>query len=191
MTSFSKAKSPLSDEQLIAACRAGDEEAWQTLVQRYSRLVYTVPRRYGLTSAEVEDVYQSVWMNLLQNLTQLRQPERVSAWLVTTARRLCWEQRRHASYTRTDTVPSDEIPADSWVEAMTTEEIVSRYQQHETLRQAFARLGDFCRQLLQLLYYAINRPTYSQIAAELNLPIGSIGPMRARCLEKLRELMTE
>ncbi len=181
----------LSDEQLIAACRAGDKEAWQALVQRYSRLVYTVPARYGLTPAEIEDVYQAVWMSLLQNLAQLRQPERVAAWLVTTARRQCWEQRRDADYTRTVTVPPDEIAADSWVEAMTTEEIVTRYQQHETLRQAFSRLGDFCRKLLQLLYYAVNRPTYSQIAAELNLSIGSIGPIRARCLEKLRQFMTE
>ena len=181
----------MSDEQLIAACRAGDKEAWQTLVQRYSRLVYTIPLRYGLTPAETEDVYQTVWMNLLQNLPQLRQPERISAWLVTTARRQCWEQRRHASYTRVATVAPDEIPADSWVEAMTAEEVVARYQQHETLRQAVSRLGELCRKLLQLLYYAVARPTYSQIAAELNLAIGSIGPTRARCLEKLRQLMAE
>ena len=181
----------MSDEQLIAACRAGDKEAWQALVQRYSRLVYTIPARYGLTPAEIEDVYQNVWMSLLQNLAQLRQPERVSAWLVTTARRQCWEQRRHPDYTHTFTVAPEAIPADNWVEAMTTEEIVTRYEQHETLRQALSRLGEFCRQLLHLLYYAIHHPTYSEIAAELKISTGSIGPMRARCLAKLRQLMTE
>lgn len=76
-----------SAAQLIAACQAGDDAAWDALVVRYERLVYTIPLRYGLTAAEADDVFQTVWLKLLQHLPTLRQPDRVAAWLVTTARR--------------------------------------------------------------------------------------------------------
>ncbi|MCB8953050.1 MAG: sigma-70 family RNA polymerase sigma factor [Ardenticatenales bacterium] len=181
----------LPDEKLIAACQAGENDAWHTLVQRYSRLVYTIPARYGLTRTEIDDVYQTVWMNLLKHLPHLNRPDRVAAWLVTTARRECWERRRRADYTHTVSVDPTEIAAESWVELMSTEEIVNRYEQHQAMRNALEQLGKFCRHLLQLLYYDPQKPAYTDIATTLNIPIGSIGPKRARCLQKLRQLMLD
>jgi RNA polymerase sigma factor (sigma-70 family) len=178
------------DEQLIAACRSGDENAWDALVERYERLVYTVPARYGLTSSEIDDVFQSVWLSLLKNLNKLREPDRVSAWLVTTARRECWERRRGADYERTVTSDLDTLLTDRAGEELPPEDVVVTFRQYETLRGAMATLGDRCRKLLWMLYYDSNVPSYADVADQLEMPIGSIGPMRARCLKKLRGILT-
>lgn len=186
MTDFGQ----LTDEKLIDACRGGDEGAWVALVERYERLVYTVPARYGLTPSEIDDVFQSVWLSLLRNLDKLREPDRVSAWLVTTARRECWERRRGADYERTVSTDFDDILIDHEGNEMPPEEVVSAYREHESLRQAIEQLQDRCRRLLWFLYFDANIPSYSDVADKLDMPIGSIGPMRARCLKKLRAVMT-
>jgi RNA polymerase sigma factor (sigma-70 family) len=180
----------LSDVELIDACRAGKEGAWEAIVSRYERLVYTVPARYGLTSAEIDDVFQSVWLSLLRNLNKLREPDRVSAWLVTTARRECWERRRGADYERTVNTDLDIVLADKEGEDLPPDEVVARFNQHEALRTSIEQLQDRCRRLLWLLYYDSNIPSYADVAEKLDMPIGSIGPMRARCLKKLRAIMT-
>jgi RNA polymerase sigma factor (sigma-70 family) len=182
--------SDFSDEQLIAACRTSDEKAWDTLVERYERLVYTVPARYGLTSSEIDDVFQSVWLSLLKNLNKLREPDRVSAWLVTTARRECWERRRGADYERTVASDLDTLLTDRAGDELPPEDVVVTFRQYETLRGAMETLGDRCRKLLWMLYYDSKVPSYSDVAEQLEIPIGSIGPMRARCLKKLRGLLT-
>lgn len=178
-----------SDEELITACLAGDQAAWDTLVGRYERLVYTVPIRFGLTQVEVEDVFQTVWLLLVKKLPGLRQPDRLAAWLVTTARRECWQRRRGQDYHRLSFVAPDSLPAESWVEEQSTEELLSSYEEHRHLQDALAQLGEPCRRLLQTLYSDQADPSYSDIASRLNIPIGSIGPTRARCLKKLRQLM--
>ncbi len=178
------------DEQLIAACRSGDEKAWDALVERYERLVYTVPARYGLTQSEIDDVFQSVWLSLLKNMNKLREPDRVSAWLVTTARRECWERRRGADYERTVTSDLDTLLTDRAGEELPPEDVVVTFRQYETLRGAMSTLGTRCRKLLWMLYYDSNVPSYADVAEQLEMPIGSIGPMRARCLKKLRGIMT-
>lgn len=178
-----------SDAELITACRRGEEVAWDLLVARYQRLVYAIPRRYGLTPTEVEDVFQAVWMRLLQHLHRLEEPDRVSAWLVTTARRECWARRRGAGYERSYSVPGDELPEGIGMDEFGPEEEVIRHEQQRDLRRALDALDERCRQLLYLLYYDPDQPPYEQIAAELELAIGSIGPIRARCLKKLRRIL--
>jgi len=179
-----------SDEQLIAACRDGEDSAWDALIHRYERLVYTIPSRYGLTSTEIEDVFQSVWLSLVRNLDNLREPDRVSAWLVTTARRECWERRRGADYERTVSTNLDLILAETENEDASPEELVVAYREHQNLRLAIKRLEERCRYLLNLLYYEASAPSYAEVAERLRIPIGSIGPMRARCLKKLRAIIT-
>jgi RNA polymerase sigma factor (sigma-70 family) len=180
----------LSDEQLIAACRSDDSAAWDALVSRYERLVYTIPVRYGLTPGEVDDVFQSVWLSLLRNISALRQPDRVAAWLVTTARRECWERRRGADYERSVSSSLDTLLIDREGEEMTPEEAVGTFRRHEVLREAIERLDERCHALLWHLYYDSTIPSYVDIAEKLSMPIGSIGPMRARCLKKLRGLIS-
>jgi RNA polymerase sigma factor (sigma-70 family) len=185
MTEYSE----LPDEELVFACRSGDDSAWDVLVERYERLVYTIPSRYGLTPTEIDDVFQSVWLSLLKNLDKLREPDRVSAWLVTTARRECWERRRGADYERTVTTDFDTLLLDREGNELPPEEVVVTYRQYQTLQQGMENLGDRCRRLLQLLYYDTSVPSYADVAETLDMPIGSIGPMRARCLKKLRGIL--
>ena len=175
----------LSDKRLIEACRKKEAAAWDVLVTRYERLVYTIPRRYGLRQEEVDDVFQSVWLLLLQHLHTLQQPERVSAWLVTTARRECWKRRRGAAYQRERAMDPRDLPEKELVEG--PEELVIRYEQQQAIRRAMLALGDRCRRLLHLLYYEIPKPGYADIAATLNMAVGSIGAIRARCLKKISQ----
>lgn len=180
-----------SPAELIAACRQQDPLAWNELVTRYERLVYTVPLRYGLTKAEADDVFQSVWLSLLDHLPALEQPERVSAWLVTTAKRASWDKRRGVDYEREAGVAVESLGDVPEEDETTTEEMIIQYERQTAVRQALARLEERCRQLLNALYYAIGKPDYAATARQLNIPVGSIGPTRARCLEKLRREMAE
>lgn len=176
----------LSDEQLVESCRSGDERAWNALISRYERLVYTIPARYGLTSTEIDDVFQSVWLSLLRNLDRLREPDRLSAWLVTTARRECWERRRGADFERTVTSNVDSVFTDKEGNELPPEDIVAQYREQQRLNLALDQMDERCKQLLWHLYYDSTIPSYSDVAEKLNMPIGSIGPLRARCLKKLR-----
>lgn len=176
-----------SDAELVAACRQDKAEAWDELVARYERLVYTIPLRYGLTTTEAEDVFQTVWVTLLEKLPTLQEPERVAAWLVTTARRATWDRRRGAEHERTESYDPAELP--DVAEEMTPEELVLQYQQQRQAQDALARLGERCRRLLRYLYQDRADPSYTEIARLMGMTVGSIGPTRARCLEKLRKLM--
>lgn len=179
-----------SPAQLVEACRQRDHLAWHELVVRYERLVFTVPLRYGLTQAEAEDVFQTVWLALLSHLEALEQPERIGAWLVTTARRETWSRRRGADFARDAGVTVEQMGEPTSGEE-TSEEMIMQYERQTAVRRALSRLEEKCQKLLQALYYASEKVEYSEIASKLNVPVGSIGPTRARCLEKLRKEMGE
>jgi len=181
----------LSDTDLLMACQQGEEDAWGALVGRYERLVYTIPYRYGLTPSEVSDVFQSVWLALLRNLGSLRQPDRIAAWLVTTTRRECWERRRGGSYKREFSSELDSNIIKTKSDEPSPDELVSTYERHEALRQAMEHLEPRCRRLIHLLYFDPSIPSYAEVSEMLSMPIGSIGPMRARCLKKLRKIMAD
>ncbi|MFN2187807.1 MAG: RNA polymerase sigma factor [Candidatus Promineifilaceae bacterium] len=181
----------LSDADLISACKDGEEAAWNALVTRYERLVYTIPHRYGLTPTEVSDVFQTVWLSLLKNLKTLRQPDRLAAWLVTTTRRECWERRRGKDFKKIITSELDSHIIKTRSEEPSPDELVSTYERHEALRKALEHLDPRCRQMIELLYFDPGIPSYADIAENLGMPIGSIGPLRARCLKKLRKILVD
>lgn len=185
MTNYSEC----SDEALIDACRDGSEAAWHVLVGRYERLVYTVPLRYGLGRSEADDVFQAVWLTLLKHLSNLDQPERLSAWLVTTAKRQCWQRRRGADFERRTTLAPENMPEETLEGGGGLEDILGRFEQYQQLDQLLQQLDDRCRELLYYLYYDPATPSYEEISRYLDMPTGAIGPTRARCLKKLRDLM--
>lgn len=182
----------LRDEALVAACRQGDAAAWETLVSRYQRLIYSIPRRAGLDAQQCEDVFQHVFTTLLTHLDRLEQPDRVRAWLVTTARYETWRVSRKA---RTAiSWPTDEegqerldLPHDVPLPI----EVVEQMEEQHVVRLAMSQLKERCRRLLTLLYYRLDSPSYAEIAAKLGMPEGSVGPTRARCLQKLRDLLID
>ena len=184
---------PTSDESLVLACRRGEAEAWSVLVNRYQRLIYTIPRRAGLDEDQAAEVFQRTFAKLLENLDRIRQPESIHAWLVTTARRetlqLIRQQRAEQSFSQADILDnqlkSEAIPDDN----LLPNEALEHIEEQHLIRLAMTGMDERCRCLLTLLYYRPDPPPYSEIATVLDMPEGSLGPTRARCLEKLRRLL--
>jgi RNA polymerase sigma factor (sigma-70 family) len=182
-----------NDQQLLMACRRGEEPAWEMLVRRYQRLIYAVPQRAGLDPDAAAEVFQEVFTTLVQKLDQIEQPERLHAWLVTTARRKTW---RMISRQRTlrQRITDEESEVDNEIttlpdNAPLPDESLAKLEEQHQVRTALAALDDRCKKLLTLLYYETEPLSYAAIAAELGTTEGSIGPTRARCLKKLLTLL--
>jgi len=182
------------DASLVARCRKGDSTAWNALVMRYQRLVYAIVRRMGDDEHAAADVFQTVFSRLLQHLPKLADPSRLQAWIVTTAKREALLQRRRAQRTVSMHRSNDDgeaapdwEPAD---DADGPEQQLDDLQQLHVVRQALDRMDERCRNLLNLLFTdSDERVPYEEVARRLGLPVGSIGPTRARCLGKLRGLL--
>lgn len=185
--------SPDDTGLLVRGAAGGDEVAWRGLVARFSSLVWAVARAHRLTNADAADVYQTTWLRLAEHIGRIEHPDRIGAWLATAARRECLQSLRSAAKTaptddmdRLDITPAAGNPTEEAVLAAETErEDAARAA---AMWRAFSRLSDRCRELLRILM-ATPPPSYAEVAAALGLPLGSIGPTRARCLQRLREEM--
>jgi RNA polymerase sigma factor (sigma-70 family) len=167
--------------ELIVAASEGDEGAWSAIVDRFEGLVWATTRAHRLSQAEAADVTQTTWLRLIENLDRIKEAERLGAWLATTARRECLRYIRLRGREL-------QIEDDSFFEAPSEERVEARMivrERDDALRRAFARIGERCQALLRLLS-APDPPSYEEIGAALGIPIGAIGPTRARCLDKLR-----
>src|SRR6516165_8015312 len=178
---------PLCDNSvvtLVLRARTGDERAWDALVERYAPLIWSLCRRYRLDAADTADVGQSVWLQLVNHLAEIRDPAALPGWLATTTRRECERvlnptQGPHATRHAPD---AGNIPDE---QATTIEQGLLVAERHAALREAFAHLPPCCQQLIALLIEDPPVP-YAEISARLGIPVGSIGPNRRRCLDKLR-----
>jgi RNA polymerase sigma factor (sigma-70 family) len=165
---------------LVARAAGSDQDAWNELVERYAPLVWGICTRYRLSSHDIEDVGQNVWLRLVEQLGKLREPAALPGWLATTTSRECLRVVTTAQRLGTSLDDAPEVADD-----VVIDEEILRTERDAALRSAFAELSPRCRQLLAML---ISDPphSYSQISATLEIPMGSIGPQRARCLERLR-----
>jgi RNA polymerase sigma factor (sigma-70 family) len=172
--------------RVVAEARAGSGEAWETLVERFGGMVAAIARRCRLREADVAEVCQTTWLRLVENLDRIEQPERIGGWLATTSRR---ESLRIATRAAMVSV-SDEMNllADEHVEPPDT--ALLREEQARAVRMAAGRLPARCQRLLGLLMRGDDLP-YKEIAEQLSMPIGSLGPTRGRCLEHLRHILEE
>ncbi|GAB3826099.1 RNA polymerase sigma factor [Kribbella italica] len=170
--------------RMVNGARDGDRGAWDDLVERYAPLVWTISRRFGLAPADVDDVGQSVWLLLVEHLPDLREPAALPGWIATTTRRECLRLVRTGRRTEpADPVelltelPYDEVPLD--------EELLL-HERRTAVRTAFGQLSPRCRLLLSML---VQDPpaVYREISDKLHMRVGSIGPNRARCLDRLRQ----
>jgi RNA polymerase sigma factor (sigma-70 family) len=170
---------------LMNAARQGSDDALGQIVTEFSPLMWHIARAAGLSPGDAEDVLQTVWMRLVEQLNDIRTPAALAGWLATTTRREAWKVR--AAERR-------QIPADQ--ESFTglpdqgpgSEEQVMVDDQRRTLWAAIRQLSPRCQELLRIVAFA-PRPDYAAVAAGLGMPIGSIGPTRGRCLAKLRALL--
>lgn len=179
-----------SDAALVEACRRGSEAAWETLVRRYQRYVHAIPRRAGLDEDAAGDVFQEVFSALVQGLDRLEEPDRLGAWMLTTAKRATWRvlRRRMAARTGQTTLDdeAEEVPdADPLPES-----VLIGLEEQLAVRTALSTLDERCQRLLTLLFYTPEPPPYGDLATTLGLAEGSIGPIRARCLERLLRRLT-
>jgi RNA polymerase sigma factor (sigma-70 family) len=180
----------LGDEivaKLVRAATAGDQQSWNGLVQEFGGMVWAIARAHRLPEADAAEVSQSTWLRLLEHLGQLKDPARVGAWLATTARRECLrvlrDNDRRVLYG--DDGPDYESPD------MSPDDAVLLSERDDALRRSLSQLRASDQSLLRILM-ADPRPSYEEIAAALEMPIGSIGPTRQRALERLRrELETQ
>ena len=169
---------------LVAQARDGDRHAWDTLVERYAPLIWSICRRYQLDRTDAEDICQAVWLRLVEQLDNLRDPAALPGWIATTAQRECYRaQRAKCRLAAGGQVPdADNLPDEQTVVA--DDELLAA-ERHAALREAFRDLPPNCQRLLALLIADPPIP-YAEISARLGIPIGSIGPSRSRSLEKLR-----
>jgi RNA polymerase sigma factor (sigma-70 family) len=166
---------------LVSQAAAGHRNAWNEIVERYAPLIWSICCRHGLGSADAADVAQAVWLHLVDQLDHLRDPGALPGWLATTTIRECFRRLTGRGAERLDTRLADSLQ--SVADVVIDEEILAG--RHMALRAAFAGLPPRYQQLLSML--TSDPPhSYAEISAELGIPVGSIGPYRARCLDRLR-----
>lgn len=178
-----------SDTALIEASRNGDSHAWQLLVERYQRLIYTIPRRAGLDESRATEIFQRVFAKLVANIHRIEQPERIQAWLVTTAKRetLRMVDKEKRFVTNRDISEEEQLTSNTPL----PDEVVVQLQEQHSVRLAVEQVGEKCRRLLMLLFYQHDPLPYSDIARDLGIAEGSIGPTRARCLQKVQKILAQ
>jgi RNA polymerase sigma factor (sigma-70 family) len=181
-----------SDATLVAGCLKGDGKCWEALVKRYQRLVFTIVRRMGLDEHTAADVFQTVFSRLLTHMPRIADPTKLQAWIVTTSKREALLQRRRGDRTvsMTDDGETDGREWDVADSAPLAEDALDEIQQLELVRRGLERLDPRCQRLMEMLFSDEHSAMgYSEMAGKLDMAVGSIGPTRARCLEKLRQFV--
>lgn len=178
-----------SDRGLIRGCREGDVAAWQGLLDRYERLVFSIPRRYGLSREDAADITQLTFTILVQSIDTLPEDSNLGAWLATVARRHTW--RLVDRNRRADTGELGDIGGGKALLVPDDIEDVERWELAEWLERGLSLVGGKCRDLLQALYLDERQPSYAEVSERLGVPLGSIGPTRIRCLKRLRQVLGE
>lgn len=175
------------DRDLIRACRKGKVEAWQSLVDKYERIVYSIPRRYGLSSEDAADVTQLTFTILVESIDKLPEDSKLGGWLTTVARRHTWRllERNRRQGVDKYAVLGEDTPLLADGDALESWELA------EWLDQGLSRISEACRRLLFALYLDPTQPSYAEVASRLDMAIGSVGPTRLRCLQRLRRAMDE
>jgi RNA polymerase sigma factor (sigma-70 family) len=174
-----------SNERLISECRKGNQAAWSRLIEKYKNLIFSIPIKFGLTREDAADIFQSVCLDLLSDLAQLREPRALPKWLMQMSYYKClnWKKQRLDLFDDANEIEdrpvtgTEELP----------EEMLYQLQREQKLRDAIAALPPRCHQMIGMLFFESPSRPYEQVAKELGIATGSIGFIRGRCLKKLRE----
>jgi RNA polymerase sigma factor (sigma-70 family) len=172
--------------QLVRRAALGDRSSWEQLVSQYSRLLWAMTRDFKLADSDAADVVQATWLRLLEHIDRIEHPDRIGSWLATTARHECL---RHVARRKRVILVDDDLAFNVVVtNEPDVDERLLADESAEAVRQALSRLPWRWQQLLELLM--TDPPaSYAEISSQLGLPVGSIGPTRGRCLERLRVLL--
>ena len=176
-----------SDAELIQECLDGNSEAWEVLVHRYTRLIYSIPFKWGLQRDDAMEIFQSVWLDCFQELHSLRDIDRLQAWLVRIAVRKCYRLSA-AKRSRPEEV---EVSETDHASEDPSRELVDRLDREQLIRVGVEKLTERCQQVIKALFFEDPFPGYAAIASRLGLSSNSIGFTRDRCLERLGKLLEE
>lgn len=175
-----------SDSSLVAACRNGDEEAWNALLDKYKNLIFSIPINYRLSQTDARDIFQAVCLDLLKELPRLRNPQALPKWLIQTTARKCWRWKRQAErHSLLEGADAEALEVEAPPQD-TPEAMLHEAQLDQLLRGAVAGLSPRCKRMIEMLFYESPARPYSEVAAMLGVATGSIGFLRLRCLQRLR-----
>lgn len=181
-----------TDAELVAACRHGDETAWNNLVDRYQRLIITIPRRAGLSEEQAADILQEVFLTLFEKLDEIEHPSRIRSWIVTTAKFKTWSQVRAG---RNFYAPESEEEMEAEMAnlpdaAPLADDVLIALEQQHLIRTALNELDERCRTILSMIYLREGAAaSYAEVARRIGVGETSISPLRTRCLKKLAKIL--
>jgi len=179
-----------SDERLVRACLKGDDDAWAALIDKYRRLIYSIPVRYGASPEDAGDIFQLVCLELFAHLRELRKAGALPGWIatVTAHQSFHWKRRQRR---RADREVTDVDVEGLGLHASAPVEITEAAAQERMLHDATVNLSPRCRELIRLLFYTDPPLPYKDVARQLGLAVGSIGFIRGRCLERLAKTLRQ
>jgi RNA polymerase sigma factor (sigma-70 family) len=175
------------DARLVAACLQGDQQAWETLIDKYKRLIYSIPFKYGAGPEDAADVFQSVCIEVFNSLCQLKSADSLRSWLITVAVRQSYRWKKK----QPNHVELDAMEPEVAEELAAVPETILHLQQEQIVREVVDKLPARCAELVRLLFFEQPPLPYTEVARRLGLATGSIGFVRGRCLERLRKILLE
>jgi len=176
------------DTRLVRECLDGNEEAWSALIDRYKNRIFSIPIKYGFSTDDATDIFQSVCLDLLSELSKLRDAKALPKWIMQITAHKCFHRKQLQQRVELSDPHAELLERSTPSVAM---EILRQAEQEQSLRQAMSELPPRCRQLVHMLFFDEPARPYQEIAAELGIAVGSIGFIRQRCLERLRKRLLE
>ncbi len=181
------------DADLVKRCRRGEQAAWDALVDRYQRLIYSIPRRAGLSEEQAADIFQEVFLTLVEKIDQIEQPDRIRSWMVTTAKFKTWGAVRGSKgfYSpETDEEMENEMASLTDDSPLADDMLIKMEEQH-LIRTALKQLEERCQKILSMIYLRDTAASYVEVAAAIGVGETSISPLRSRCLKKLEKVLSK
>jgi RNA polymerase sigma factor (sigma-70 family) len=178
-----------SNSRIVAECLAGDERAWGALLDRYKSLIYSIPLRYGTPHQDAADIFQSVCLDLFNELPRLRDAEALQGWLVSVTAHKCYHWKRGQAEHVSD-LSGEHVESISSSQAIPPD-VLAELEEEQMVREAMGHLPPRCREMIELLFFEQPPMQYNEVARRLSLATGSIGFIRGRCLKRLKKLLQE
>ncbi len=175
------------DEKLVQDCLNGDENAWNTLIDKYKRLIYSVPVKYGLSPDDAADIFQNVCVDLFQNLGKVRKIESLRSWLITVATHKCFHHKKQQK----PNVELDAMEQEVAEDIAAAPQVMAEVEEEQAVRDAIEKLSPRCAELVKMLFFQQPPLPYIEVAQKLGLATGSIGFIRGRCLNRLQKILAE
>ena len=180
-----------ADARLVKRCRNGDQAAWNELVDRYQRLIYAIPRRAGLSEEQAADVFQEVFLTLVEKIDAIEQPEKIRSWIVTTAKFKTWAVIRGSKglYSPKTEEEMDSEMARIEDRSPLADDLIIELEEQHMIRTAVKLLEERCQRILAMIYLCDPAASYAEVAAAIGVGETSISPLRSRCLKKLEKVL--